>query len=99
MTTNTFYAPDTRSSWEKLLDRMFPSQLCETPEAPADFKDVLFNKTVVVLPLADRIRVLLSGKLAVSSRTVTENTVGRAITNSVAYPLRPMSVEEAFKRI
>ena len=26
-TVNAFYAPDTRSLWRRLLDRMFPSKL------------------------------------------------------------------------
>ena len=37
--------------------------------------------------LADRLRVLISGRLLVETKTVTENIIGRSLTDSLAYPL------------
>jgi hypothetical protein len=81
------YFVDTPWTWrERLRFRLFPIRHCELPEAPATYADCVVVKTVTSLSLADRVRVLLSGKLTVETRTVTENIVGGTATSSVAYP-------------
>jgi len=46
------------------------------------FKDELFINTTVMLSFADRLRILLLGRLVVSTRTKTENVVGACRTES-----------------
>lgn len=45
-------------------------------------------RTVVMLSLVDRLRVLVTGRLTVQTNTVTEHVVGACTTSSVAYPSR-----------
>jgi len=71
---------------DRLRHKLFPSNYCPLPPAPASYADVVVVRTVVSLSLIDRVRVLLSGKLTVETRTVTENVVGGTVTGSVAYP-------------
>jgi len=85
------YTVESPWTWkEKLRAKLFPLNHCELPEAPATHKDVLVVETFVTLGWMDRFRVLISGRLRVDTRTVTENTVGDCKTASVAYPLEPM---------
>jgi hypothetical protein len=81
-----FYA-ETPWGWrDRLRFRLFPSQLCPLPEAPATYKDCIVIRTVVVLRFPARLQLLISGRLIVETRTVTENVVGNAVSASVAYP-------------
>lgn len=81
------YYVDTPWTWkERLKWKLFPSQYCELPEAPAIHLDCVVIKTVVYLGFVSRLKVLLSGYLIVESKTVTENIVGATTTASVAYP-------------
>lgn len=77
---------DPRNSWEKFCDKIYPPKYCMLPEAPIAFKDVLVCRTGIAFSFVDRIRILLTGKVYVESRTVTEHTIGNCITSSVAYP-------------
>ena len=99
MNTNTYANPSTYPWWVRIIWRLYPSQHCELPAAPATHQDVLFTNVLVVLPFVDRLRVLISGKLAVRTKTVTENTVGNCVSSTVSYPLRPMSLEQAKREI
>jgi hypothetical protein len=68
---------------EKLRAKVFPFTICHTPEAPAQFQDVLISKVRSELSFLDRIRVLFTGRVEVEVRTVTENLIGGTATNSV----------------
>ena len=84
------YFVDTPWTWrERLRFRLFPSRHCELPEAPAHYADCVVVTTTAVLSWADRLRVLISGRLTVQTRTVTENVVGDCRTSSVAFPSLP----------
>lgn len=63
--------------------RLFPFTPCDLPEAPATFKDVLVTKTRTELSWADRLRILVTGKVEVEVRVVTEHAVGETRTKSV----------------
>lgn len=84
---NCYYA-DSPWTWrEKLRYRLYPSMPCPLPSAPAAFADCVVVTTHVGLDWLDRLRVLVSGKLKVETRTVTENVVGGTVSSSVAYPV------------
>ena len=85
--TEQNYFVETPWTWrERLRFKLYPSRYCELPEAPASYEDCVVTKTVAVLSLLDRLRVLLSGRFVVETKTVTEHKVGACITASVAYP-------------
>lgn len=73
--------------------RLYPANHCDLPEAPPKWKDVLVCRTVVNLSMLDRLRILVSGRLMVETRTVTENEIGAHVTGSVAYPLPPKALD------
>lgn len=77
----THCAPDTRSFWKRLKHKLFPAKHCFAPDAPKEFKDCIHGHAVTKLDFADRIRVLLTGVVVSSWRTVTENEVGRSVSN------------------
>lgn len=77
---------------ERLRYKLFPSRFVPLPEAPAHFKDVLECQTCSVLDWLDRLRVLVTGKIVVKTRTVTEHTIGQSVTSSVCYV--PLSFKE-----
>lgn len=82
------YYVDLPWTWrERLRFKLFPSQHCALPQAPAEWKDCVVCTTIVGLSLLDRVRVLISGRLRVQTRTVTEHRVGGTMTESVAYPI------------
>lgn len=83
-----------RPTWrDHLRRRLFPYRHCELPDAPAQYVDCMTIRTVVVLRFIDRLRILLSGKLEVTTRTVTENKIGEHITASECYPMPPRLLE------
>lgn len=74
---------------DKLRCRLFPPQHCDLPEAPATHKDVLVCRVTSELSMLDRLRVLITGRIRVESRTVTENVIGNHKTKSVFAALPP----------
>jgi hypothetical protein len=80
-----FEAPDTRTRWEKLTNRLFPHKHCFAPEAPSDFKDCIHGEAVTKFSWADRLRILVTGTVVMNWCTVTENKVGRNVTNVTVY--------------
>ncbi len=78
---------------DRIRWRLYPANHCDLPEAPPKYKDVLVCRTGVQLSMLDRLRILVSGKLMVETRTVTENEIGAHITGSVAYPLPPKALD------
>jgi len=80
-----YSAPDTRSRWQKLVNRMFPAVYCAVPDAPSEFADCIHGRAVARFCLLDRIRVLLTGVIVAEFRIVTENSVGDTVTNAEVY--------------
>lgn len=80
---------------DRLRWKLFPRSMCDLPEVPPQTatKDCITIHTVAELSLGDRLRVLFSGRLEVTTRTVTEHEVGNSITSSVAFPLGPRWME------
>lgn len=80
-----------RWTWrDKLRCKLFPATPCYVPDAPDDppeFRDALICRVTVELSFIDRLRVLVSGRLSVETKTITENRIGRHQTASSAYPL------------
>lgn len=87
MNEQAYYANSPWGWRERLRFKLFPSLPCPLPEAPAYYEGVLEIRTIAVLDWKDRLRVLLTGKLMVETRTVTEHTSGGVISSSVVYPL------------
>ncbi len=77
--------PDTRK--DLLRRKLFPVDPCPLPEAPSTYADVINIKTSVELSFGQRLRVMLTGRLRVETKTVTENRIGQSITASSAYAL------------
>lgn len=80
-----YEAPDPRTRWQKLRDRLFPSLHCFAPDAPSEFKDCIHGRAVTKLSWSDRLRALLTGVVVTEWRTVTENQVGRTINAAVCW--------------
>lgn len=78
-------APDPRTRLQKLRDKLFPSRHCFAPEAPSGFKDCIYGRAVTKLSWMDRIRVLLTGVVVTSWRTVTENEVGNTVSAATCH--------------
>lgn len=74
---------------DKLRCKLFPPQHCDLPEAPALFQDVLVCRVTSELSMLDRLRVLITGRIRVESRTVTENMMGSHRTKSIFSALPP----------
>lgn len=74
---------------DKLRCKLFPAQHCDLPEAPASFQDVLVCRVTSELSMLDRLRVLITGRIRVESRTVTENMMGSHRTKSIFSTLPP----------
>ena len=84
---NEFKPP---SVCQRLRGRLFPTRHCPLPQpelvAPFGHGDVIEIQTVAVLGWTDRLRVLLTGRLMIRTRTITEHRVGALMTSSTAYP-------------
>jgi hypothetical protein len=80
-----YFAPDPRTRFQKIRDRLFPEKYCSAPDAPSEFKDCILGQAVTKLSWADRLRVLITGVVVTNWRTVTENEVGRTVTNAVCF--------------
>ena len=79
-----------RTTWrDRLRWRLFPGGIPELPEAPAAYRDVLHCDTECYFGWRDRLRILVSGRVMVMTRTVTENMIGGCVTASIANVLAP----------
>lgn len=77
--------PDTRSFWQKMKHRCFPSKRVELPEAPSHFKDCIHGMAITKFNFIDRLRVLCTGVVVTQWLTVTENEVGKTIGTASSY--------------
>lgn len=81
-----FYA-ETPWTWrDRLRSKLFPRRFAECP-MPTRFRpcDVVTVRTDVVLSWADRLRVLVLGRMTVETRTATEYEVGQSESTSAAW--------------
>jgi hypothetical protein len=78
---------------EKIGHRLFPATNCDLPETPFVARDCLVVRVKVHVSWPDRIRLLLTGRAIVESKTVTENHIGHNATSSCAYVLPPRCLE------
>lgn len=78
---------------DRIRWRLYPANHCDLPEAPPKYKDVLVCHLTCHISMVDRLRILVSGKLAAEIRTVTENEIGGHITKSVVYALPPKALD------
>lgn len=83
--TGCYSAPYPRTRFQKFRDKLFPSKHCFAPEAPGEFKDCIHGHAITKLSWTDRLRVLLTGVVVTSWRTVTENEVGRAVSAATCH--------------
>jgi hypothetical protein len=81
-----FVIPPPPTWRERLLNRLWPEPAIANPRM--EHKDVFVCRTQCSFSWADRLRILLTGRLMVETRTVTENEIGQHLTNSIAYPTR-----------
>lgn len=83
-----------RPTWrDRVRRRLFPRKHCFAPEAPGRFKDCITIHTVCVLCFWDRLRILATGRLEVTTRTATENEIGEHVTASECSALPPAFLE------
>lgn len=75
---------------------LFPMTYCELPEVPSEAatKDCVTVHSVTKFSWADRLRVLISGRVETVSRTVTQHEVGHTFTKSECFPLGPEFLEK-----
>lgn len=82
---HTFVAYPKLTWWQRIRKYLFPVEIC-TPAA-VDFvaKDMLIINTVCELGIISRLRLMLTGRLIVETRTPTENVIGKQASSSVCY--------------
>ncbi len=86
MSENYIQAESLQRRWtwrEKLRAKLFPFVICHVPEAPPSFQDVIVSKSRSNLSFTDRLRVLITGKVEVETRIMTDVVIGSHRTNSV----------------
>lgn len=87
---NTCGRIDTSFTWKhRLRLKLFPPNYPDCPRAPENYKDVLHQNSVVELSFLDRIRILISGRIAIKSQTVTENLIGKCTGKVTVFVLPP----------
>jgi len=85
-----YYAPDTRKLWQRLLTRLFPAKLVDTPDDAEGFAPGHVRSDVHIhLDLRDRLRTLVSGKLRVVVVSQTDVTVARMRSGSTFWVEAP----------
>lgn len=87
------YALDERPLWKRWLLKIWPWTHQEVGDLPTWAQDAIYCENRVELSFADRLRVLVSGRVRVRSQTLTENKPGRVETVSLAHPLPPSWLE------
>jgi hypothetical protein len=90
MTDYAFVAADQRPWLQRLVERLFPGKWNEPPEDLEGFApSYMVTEVVAVLDWKDRLRVLVSGKLNVSTQTKTDVVVNKMDSKSAVYVLSP----------
>lgn len=76
---------DSRSKWHRFWRWLYPYKHCPLPEVTGMASDCVKITTVIQLDWKDRVRVLFSGLVIVTTRTVTQHIVGWTVTGSESY--------------
>jgi hypothetical protein len=84
-TMGNYYAIDQRTRWEKLKSRLFPVRSLPIPESG----EHLMSHTIVVMDWADRLRVLIGGRVHILVQTETDVRVIDCVSKSVVYVEAP----------
>ena len=87
------FALDERPLWKRSLLKIWPWKHQEVGDLPPWAQDAIYCENRVELSFADRLRVLVSGRVRVRSCTLTEHKPGRVETVSLAHPLPPYWLE------
>lgn len=66
---------------DRLRWKLFPSDRCEIPDIPAS--DCVIVRSNFRLSLLDRLRVVISGRIEVETKTATEHVVGNCASNAL----------------
>lgn len=76
------YMPDTRSPWTRWLDRLFPFHPCDCPDARdvSGAGDVIVCRTAVRVSWPDVLRLVLTRRMVIETKTATDHLVGRTST-------------------
>ena len=61
---------------EKIGWKLFPSKIPDDPDPESKARDMIVTRTTINFSFADRLRILVSGRVEVESRTATENEIG-----------------------
>lgn len=70
---------------ETLRYKVFPVKYCELPEPDFKWDECFTHNLTIHVSFIDRIKLLFSGVLKTSSKTVCENPMGNHRTNSVSF--------------
>lgn len=93
MTANGNYMQTSQPTWlDQLRGKLFPIKTCNTPEIPKT-GDCVVTRTTVSLSWLGRLQMLISGRIAVETETITENVVGNCQTVSCSYVKAPQFME------
>lgn len=83
-----------RPTWlDRLRWKLFPMEICEIPDVPA--KDCVIVRSTFTLSLSGRLRMLVSGRVEVETKTATENVVGECATSTCLNVRAPRFMERA----
>lgn len=87
------YTPTWR---ERLGYKLFPGKYCHLPdlEDGSGGKDCLVVTTWIEFDFIDRLRVLITGRVSVETRTTTANVIGENKTNHAVYVKGPKFLTE-----
>lgn len=90
MTTNGYYHAPKASLLRRLLRRLFPAEhLHPTDPLPEWSVGEMFTETIIKLCWRDRLRVLISGKACVQTRTLSSVDPGCVESRGLFYVLPP----------
>lgn len=82
---------------QRIQRRLFPVEWCSYPE-PYELSSpsgTLMVISVIGFSFLERLRILAAGRIVVVTKSITENPVGTAISNTAAYAATKRQEEEA----
>lgn len=99
--TSNFCISYTPTFLEKVGWKLFPAKHCDMPEPHHHLmmRDGLVCRTEVQLSILDRLRVLVSGRVRVETKTTTENQIGWNATNAVGFVAAPFCLDPHAKKL
>ena len=82
---HTFAVYPKLTLWQRIRRRLFPVEICLPPTVSFEKKDMLITQIVCEVSLVPRLKFLLTGRLVVETKTVTENVIGKQACASACY--------------